>query len=206
MTQPTKPSLNVLPLKERMKVPRQAMPEQPAELRSTCFTEVNLGYSPEVAQQEALRCLECAKPACTVNCPVGVKVREFVELIVAGDFLAAAAKIREDNVLPAIEAKALIREARRRQMRRRWAIVAVLFVVAVVMAGALITGWPGRTTPKGIVPSSSEPGRGSPTVNSRRRPLNQLHRQLDSYLARISNQTSRLRLRRRVLGATQCPR
>ncbi len=102
MTQPTKPSLNVLPLKERMKVPRQAMPEQPAELRSTCFTEVNLGYSPEVAQQEALRCLECAKPACTVNCPVGVKVREFVELIVAGDFLAAAAKIREDNVLPAI--------------------------------------------------------------------------------------------------------
>lgn len=62
-----------------------------------------------------------------------------------------------------LEAEALIREARRRQMQRRWAIVAVLFVVAVVMAGALITGWPGRTTPKGIVPSSSEPGRGSPT-------------------------------------------
>ena len=102
MTQPTKPSLNVLPLKERMKVPRQAMPERPAEIRSTCFSEVNLGYSPELAQQEALRCLECAKPACTNNCPVGVKVREFVELIVAGDFLAAAAKIREDNVLPAI--------------------------------------------------------------------------------------------------------
>jgi glutamate synthase (NADPH/NADH) small chain len=102
VTQPTKPSLNVLPLKERMKVPRQAMPERPAEIRSTCFSEVNLGYSPELAQQEALRCLECAKPACTNNCPVGVKVREFVELIVAGDFLAAAAKIREDNVLPAI--------------------------------------------------------------------------------------------------------
>ncbi len=36
------------------------------------------------------------------NCPVGVKVREFVQLIVAGDFAAAANKIREDNVLPAI--------------------------------------------------------------------------------------------------------
>ncbi len=102
MTVPAKASLNVLPLRDRMKVPRQPMPEQPAEVRATCFTEVNLGYSPELARQEALRCLECAKPACTDRCPVGVKVREFVQLIVAGDFLAAAAKIREDNVLPAI--------------------------------------------------------------------------------------------------------
>ena len=36
------------------------------------------------------------------GCPVDVKIKEFVELIVAGDYLAAAAKIREDNVLPAI--------------------------------------------------------------------------------------------------------
>lgn len=102
MTAPAKPSRNPLPMKERMKVPRQAMPEQAAEVRATNFAEVNLGYSPELARQEALRCLECAKPACTKECPVGVKVKEFVELIVAGDFLAAAAKIREDNVLPAI--------------------------------------------------------------------------------------------------------
>ena len=45
MTQPAKPSLNPLPLKERMKVPRQPMPEQPAELRAHNFNEVNLGYS-----------------------------------------------------------------------------------------------------------------------------------------------------------------
>jgi len=102
VTAPAKPSPNPLPLKERMKVPRQPMPEQAAEIRATNFTEVNLGYSPEFARQEALRCLECAKPACTKTCPVGVKVHEFVRLIVAGDFLAAAAKIREDNVLPAI--------------------------------------------------------------------------------------------------------
>jgi glutamate synthase (NADPH/NADH) small chain len=89
-------------MKERMKVPRQHMPEQLAQIRATNFTEVNLGYPAELARQEALRCLECAKPACTDRCPVGVKVKEFVQLIVAGDFLGAAAKIREDNVLPAI--------------------------------------------------------------------------------------------------------
>lgn len=103
MTQPTKDSpLNILPLKERMKIPRQHMLEQSALLRATNFTEVNLGYSEELARQEALRCLDCAKPACTRDCPVGVKVKDFVALIVAGDYLGAAAKIREDNVLPAV--------------------------------------------------------------------------------------------------------
>jgi len=96
------PSANPLSLKERMKVPRQHMPEQAADLRATNFTEVNLGYSAELARQEALRCLECAKATCSDKCPVGVKIPEFVGLIVAGDYLGAAAKIREDNVLPAV--------------------------------------------------------------------------------------------------------
>ena len=95
-------SKNPLLPKDRMKVPRQLMPEQDAALRSQTFTEVNLGYSAELARQEALRCLECAKATCVQTCPVGVKVKEFVQLIVAGDFAGAAAKIREDNVLPAI--------------------------------------------------------------------------------------------------------
>ncbi|HTR23668.1 MAG TPA: NADPH-dependent glutamate synthase [Terriglobales bacterium] len=100
-TTPTK-SHNPVPNKERIKMPRQHMPEQPPQVRNKLFTEVNLGYSAELARQEALRCLECAKPTCTKDCPVGVKVKEFVQLIVDGDYLAAAAKIREDNVLPAI--------------------------------------------------------------------------------------------------------
>ena len=102
MSAPAKPSPNPLKNRDRMKIPRQHMPEQPAQERAHRFTEVNLGYSAELARQEALRCLECAKPTCMDHCPVGVKVREFVQLIVAGDYLAAAAKIREDNVLPAI--------------------------------------------------------------------------------------------------------
>ena len=102
--QPTKrpPSANPLLLRDRMKIARQHMVEQSPQERSHNFKEVNLGYPEELARQEALRCIECAKPTCMDECPVGVKVREFVQLIVAGDFLGAAAKIREDNVLPAI--------------------------------------------------------------------------------------------------------
>jgi glutamate synthase (NADPH) small chain len=95
-------SKNPVSPKDRMKIPRQGMPEQAPEQRAHNFEEVNLGYTAELAQQEARRCLECAKPTCTDNCPVGIDVKAFVELIVAGDFLGAAAKIRQDNVLPAI--------------------------------------------------------------------------------------------------------
>ena len=102
MSTPVKKSSNPIPNRDRMKMPRQHMPEQAAQERATRFTEVNLGYSAELARQEALRCIECAKPACTTTCPVGVKVKDFVQMIVDGDFLGAAAKIREDNVLPAI--------------------------------------------------------------------------------------------------------
>ncbi len=102
MSPPATKSPNPIPMKERMKVPRQPMREQPPLLRAANFKEVNLGYPEELARREAQRCLECAKPACIKDCPVGVKVKEFVQLIVAGDFMAAAAKVREDNVLPAI--------------------------------------------------------------------------------------------------------
>lgn len=93
---------NPLPNKERIKIERQRMPERDAKERATCFAEVNLGLSADLATREALRCIECAKPACMTGCPVGVKVRDFLDLILAGDYLAAAAKVREDNALPAI--------------------------------------------------------------------------------------------------------
>src|SRR5262245_16704928 len=95
-------SENKLPRKERTKIPRQHMPEQPAEERRCNFAEVNRGLTVLGATAEAMRCLECAKPHCQTGCPVNVNVREFVRLVGVGDYLAAAAKIREDNVLPAI--------------------------------------------------------------------------------------------------------
>ncbi len=85
-----------------MAIPRQHMPEQDPAVRRQNFQEVNLGFTEELARKEALRCLECPNPRCVEGCPVKVKVRDFIRLIVDGDFLGAAAKIREDNVLPAI--------------------------------------------------------------------------------------------------------
>ena len=93
---------NALPLKERMKIQRTVMPTADPLLRSRNFEECNLGLFPADALTEASRCIECAKPGCVVQCPVGVKIKEVVALICAGDYLAAAAKMREDNALPAI--------------------------------------------------------------------------------------------------------
>ena len=94
--------MHVLPLKERMKILRTHMPELDPAVRSRNFEEVNQGLPMADALTEASRCIECAKPGCVVDCPVGVKVKEVIALICAGDYLAAAAKLREDNSLPAI--------------------------------------------------------------------------------------------------------
>src|SRR6516162_6195484 len=91
-----------LPPKERMKIPRQPMPEQPPEERRRTFGEVNNGFTVLGATTEAMRCLECAKPHCQSGCPVNVNINAFIRLVREGDYLGAAAKIREDNVLPAI--------------------------------------------------------------------------------------------------------
>jgi glutamate synthase (NADPH) small chain len=91
-----------LPNKERMKIPRQLMPEQDPEIRRTNFGEVNLGFTEELAKMEALRCIQCPKPSCVEGCPVGVKINEFIALVAEGDFLGAASKMKEDNLLPAI--------------------------------------------------------------------------------------------------------
>jgi len=91
-----------LPPKERVKLPRVRMPERDPERRRNGFDEVNLGLDASLASHEASRCIECARITCAAGCPVGVKVREFLDLVFAGEYRAAAAKMREDNVLPAI--------------------------------------------------------------------------------------------------------
>jgi glutamate synthase (NADPH) small chain len=88
--------------KERLAIPRQEMLSQNPEVRSHNFQEVNLGYTKELAQREALRCLQCKDPACIKGCPVNIKIDQFIKLIADGDFPGAARKIKEDNVLPAV--------------------------------------------------------------------------------------------------------
>jgi len=83
-------------------IPRQPMPEQPAEGRVRNFEEVPFGLRPEQAQVEARRCLQCKKPKCIEGCPVGIDIPGFIHQIVEGDFLAAARKLKADNTLPAV--------------------------------------------------------------------------------------------------------
>jgi glutamate synthase (NADPH/NADH) small chain len=94
--------MNRLSPKQRVKIPRQKMPEQVPLARRGNFREVNLGLEAAVAATEASRCIECASPKCVLGCPVGVKIREFVDLVLSEDYKGAAALMRQDNVLPAI--------------------------------------------------------------------------------------------------------
>ena len=87
---------------ERMKIPRQPMPEQDATQRACNFTEVNAGYSCDAAQTEAERCLQCRDAKCIAGCPVGVNIPAFVDAVTRNDMSAAADILFADNVLPGV--------------------------------------------------------------------------------------------------------
>ena len=72
------------------------------KVRNKDFQEVVLGYSEEEAKEEAERCLQCKHKPCVAGCPVSVKIPDFLERIIQGDFEAAYQKIRETNSLPAV--------------------------------------------------------------------------------------------------------
>lgn len=81
---------------------RIPMPVQPAEQRVKNFSEVNLGYTAEMAVQEASRCLQCRRRPCVKGCPVGIDIPSFVGAVAAGDFGGALAIIHQENSLPAV--------------------------------------------------------------------------------------------------------
>jgi glutamate synthase (NADPH/NADH) small chain len=87
---------------KKKRLPRQVMPEQEVRVRVSNFDEVPLGYSEELAQAEASRCLQCKKPGCVKGCPVGNQIPVFIALIRERDYLGAIRKIRETSNLPAV--------------------------------------------------------------------------------------------------------
>jgi glutamate synthase (NADPH/NADH) small chain len=91
-----------LPIKERMKLPRQKMPEREPGVRNRDFQEVNQGLDIEAARREAERCWDCANPGCVTGCPVSIDIPSFIKLIEKGDIVASIRKIKETNSLPAI--------------------------------------------------------------------------------------------------------
>ncbi|MDU2376029.1 MAG: dihydropyrimidine dehydrogenase, partial [Anaerococcus vaginalis] len=71
--------------KFNMNKQKVAMPEQDPNVRNKNFEEVALGYDLKMAQEEALRCVQCKNKPCMGGCPVSVRIPEFIHQVVEGD-------------------------------------------------------------------------------------------------------------------------
>jgi glutamate synthase (NADPH) small chain len=91
-----------LTTKQRLAIERQKMPEQESGARAANFTEVNLGFTEQLALLEAERCLQCKDPRCIRGCPVGVHIPKFLGLLADGKIAEAAQSLLCDNALPAV--------------------------------------------------------------------------------------------------------
>lgn len=78
------------------------MPAQPANERIRNFDEVALGYTAQIAKEEADRCLNCKNAPCMSGCPVGVHIPDFIANVKQGNIEGAYRVLKKDNNLPAI--------------------------------------------------------------------------------------------------------
>ncbi len=85
-----------------MRQDKNPMPTQEPEIRAHNFNEVALGYTEEMAIDEALRCLNCKNKPCVAGCPVNIHIPDFIEKIKEGDFEAAYQIINLTSSLPAV--------------------------------------------------------------------------------------------------------
>ena len=81
------------------------MPEQEASVRAHNFLEVALGYTEEMAINEARRCIRCKNQPCVEGCPVNVRIPEFIAKVQEGDFKTAYEIITSTNALPALSGR-----------------------------------------------------------------------------------------------------
>ncbi len=88
-----------------MTLTKTPMPEQDPKVRARNFMEVTLGYTAEMAIEEAGRCLKCKNPKCVEGCPVNVRIPEFIGKVAEGDFKAAYEIITSTNALPALSGR-----------------------------------------------------------------------------------------------------
>ena len=85
-----------------MSLVKNPMPSQDPLVRAHNFHEVAIGYTEEIALDEAQRCLHCKNMPCVSGCPVNVHIPEFIEKIKEGDFEGAYQVIHETSSLPAV--------------------------------------------------------------------------------------------------------
>ena len=81
---------------------KHEMPTQAPEVRAHNFKEVALGYTEEIAVEEANRCLNCKNQPCVTGCPVNIHIPEFIQKIKEKDYEGAYKIINETSSLPAV--------------------------------------------------------------------------------------------------------
>ena len=85
-----------------MSLKKNPIPSQDPKVRARNFDEVSLGYTEEVAIEEAMRCLNCKNMPCVGACPVNIHIPEFISKIKDGDFEGAYQVIAKSSSLPAV--------------------------------------------------------------------------------------------------------
>ena len=85
-----------------MSMTKNPIPEQEPLVRNKNFDEVALGYTEEIAIDEAKRCLNCRQHPCVNGCPVNVRIPEFIAKVAEGEFEEAYKIITSTNSLPAV--------------------------------------------------------------------------------------------------------
>jgi glutamate synthase (NADPH/NADH) small chain len=88
--------------KPKINLNRVAMPQQKPEERAKNYNEVALGYTDEMALQEASRCIQCPKRPCVSGCPVNVDIPEFINAIRNKNMPEAVKALKNKNSLPGI--------------------------------------------------------------------------------------------------------
>lgn len=85
-----------------MRPDKVEMPVQDPNVRNKNFDEVALGYTEEMAVEEATRCINCKNKPCMGGCPVRVRIPEFIEKVANKEFEEAYKIITTTNGLPAV--------------------------------------------------------------------------------------------------------
>jgi glutamate synthase (NADPH/NADH) small chain len=88
--------------KPKLDLNRRPIPKQSPEIRRYNFSEVALGYTEQLAIEEASRCLQCKKPRCVDSCPVEIDIPGFLQHVANGEFAKGVRLLKEKNCLPAV--------------------------------------------------------------------------------------------------------
>ena len=89
-------------VKRNMDPKKCPMPSQEPNVRNKNFKEVALGYTYEMAVNEAKRCLSCPKKPCQSGCPVGIDIPAFIGKVAEEDMEGAFKILSASSALPAV--------------------------------------------------------------------------------------------------------